>query len=162
MSNPPPATVKQSTKERLITAALDLFIDQGIPATTTKAIAERAEVNEVTLFRHFGNKNGLLLAILADQEVHPDCLLSNASLAETLTSYSRNRLQTLDRLQNLIHSLIGEASQFPPENRQALHQTLRQINQQVAQTLATAIAQSHQQSRFSLPPGRRRKILWRV
>jgi AcrR family transcriptional regulator len=149
MSNPKPATSKQSTKERLITAALELFIEQGITATPTKAIAERAEVNEVTLFRHFGNKNGLLLAILADQTASPDRPPSDTTFPATLTTYSHDRLQTLDRFQKLIHSLIGEASQFPPENRQALHQTLRQINQQTAQTLATAIAQTHQHSHFT-------------
>jgi AcrR family transcriptional regulator len=142
MSSPKP-----STKDRLLAAALELFIDQGIPATTTKAIAERAEVNEVTLFRHFGNKNGLLLGILGKPVAVPVPRPSN--LAATLTTYSHNQLQTLDRFQKLIHSLIGEASQFPPENRQALHQTLQQINHQAAQHLATAIAQSQQQSRFA-------------
>jgi AcrR family transcriptional regulator len=149
MSNPKPTATKQSTKERLIAAALELFIEQGITATPTKAIAERAEVNEVTLFRHFGNKNGLLLAILADRAESPETPPSDTSFTETLTTYSQTRLQTLDRFQKLIHSLIGEASQFPPENRQALHQTLRQINQQTAQTLATAIAQTHQHSHFT-------------
>jgi AcrR family transcriptional regulator len=149
MSNPKPATTKQSTKERLITAALELFIEQGITATPTKAIAERAEVNEVTLFRHFGNKNGLLLGILANPGIQTDRPPSDTPFPATLTTYSHDRLQTLDRFQKLIHSLIGEASQFPPENRQALHQTLHQINQQTAQTLATAIAQTHQHSHFT-------------
>jgi AcrR family transcriptional regulator len=142
------AQPKPSTKARLATAALELFIEQGIPATTTKAIAERAEVNEVTLFRQFGNKNGLLLAILTDLDLtkphqnHPN-------LAATLETYSQASLQELDRLQNLIHSLIGEAKQAPPENRLALHQSLQQINQQLAQSLTGAIAQSHNQSHFA-------------
>ena len=51
MSRPP-------TRDRLIQAALSLFVSQGIAETTTKEIAEQAEVNEVTLFRHFGNKYG--------------------------------------------------------------------------------------------------------
>lgn len=140
---------KPSTKERLLTAALELFIDQGIAATTTKAIAERAEVNEVTLFRQFGNKNGLLLAILTEVVIAPDAVPKDASFAETLTRYSQQRLQTLDRLQKFVHSLIGEASQLPLENRQALHQTLHQVNQQLAQSVASAIDQSQQHSQFS-------------
>jgi AcrR family transcriptional regulator len=150
MSSPkPPSKDRLSTKGRLLAAALELFIDQGIPATTTKAIAERAEVNEVTLFRHFGNKNGLLLGILAQSIASPETSSSPTDLATTLTTYSQTQLQTLDRFQKLIHSLIGEASQFPPENRQALHQTLQQINQQTAQHLSTAIAESQQQSSFA-------------
>lgn len=137
------AQPKPSTKARLATAALELFIEQGIPATTTKAIAERAEVNEVTLFRHFGNKNGLLLAILAD--FAPSLEASPAPLAETLETYGRHALREIDRLQNLIHSLIGEANQSPAETRQALRESLQQINQQLAAGLTEAIAphQSH-------------------
>jgi len=37
-----------------------LFAAQGMTETTTREIAELAEVNEVTLFRHFGNKHNLL------------------------------------------------------------------------------------------------------
>ncbi len=60
---------KKSTKTRLIEAALDLFAERGVTETTTKAVAERAQVNEVTLFRHFGNKHGLLLAVMEDYAV---------------------------------------------------------------------------------------------
>ena len=49
-------TPRKSTKARLIEAALDLFAERGVTETTTKAVAERAQVNEVTLFRNFGNK----------------------------------------------------------------------------------------------------------
>jgi AcrR family transcriptional regulator len=142
------AQPKPSTKARLATAALELFIEQGIPATTTRAIAERAEVNEVTLFRQFGNKNGLLLAILTDLDLSKPPA-PQATLETTLETYSQASLQELDRLQNLIHSLIGEAKQAPPENRLALQQSLQLINQQLAQSLTGAIAQSHQQSHFA-------------
>jgi AcrR family transcriptional regulator len=142
------AQPKPSTKARLATAALELFIEQGIPATTTKAIAERAEVNEVTLFRQFGNKNGLLLSILTDLDLSKPHA-PQSTLETTLETYSQASLQELDRLQNLIHSLIGEAKQAPPENRLALHQSLQQINQQLAQSLTGAIVQSHHQSHFA-------------
>ena len=58
-----------STRQRLIDATLLLFAKQGIAETTTKQIAEQGEVNEVTLFRQFGNKQGLLLAVLEESEV---------------------------------------------------------------------------------------------
>jgi AcrR family transcriptional regulator len=151
------ATEKKSTKARLIDAALELFIDRGITETTTKTIAERAEVNEVTLFRHFGNKNGLLIAILTDADRLPQLgklAIAQAgmptTLPQTLESYSRASLQTLNQFQNLIHSIIGEAHQAPPENRQALSQGLKQAIQPITQYFTTAIAQNEQQSHF--PP----------
>ena len=51
--------------QRLVAAARELFAERGYAATTTRAIAERAGVNEVTLFRRFTNKAGILRAIAA-------------------------------------------------------------------------------------------------
>ena len=51
------------TGERIVTAAAELFAQRGYAATTTRAIAERAGVNEVTVFRHFDNKLGVLKAL---------------------------------------------------------------------------------------------------
>lgn len=45
----------QSTQDKIIDAALALVNEQGYKGATTKAIAALAGVNEVTLFRHFGN-----------------------------------------------------------------------------------------------------------
>ena len=55
-----PAT---DTAERIVDAAAELFAERGYAATTTRAIAERAGVNEVTIFRHFENKAGVLKAL---------------------------------------------------------------------------------------------------
>jgi AcrR family transcriptional regulator len=51
------------TAERVLDAASSLFAERGYAATTTRAIAERAGVNEVTVFRRFGTKAGLLTGI---------------------------------------------------------------------------------------------------
>jgi AcrR family transcriptional regulator len=51
-----------STGDKLILAAIDLIAEQGYDGTTTKEIAAKAGVSEVTLFRHFGSKQALLIA----------------------------------------------------------------------------------------------------
>lgn len=51
------------TAEKIVTAASELFAERGYAATTTRAIAERAGVNEVTIFRRFENKQGVLKAL---------------------------------------------------------------------------------------------------
>lgn len=51
------------TAEKILEAAAELFAERGYAATSTRAIAERAGVNEVTLFRRFENKAGILAAI---------------------------------------------------------------------------------------------------
>lgn len=47
----------------ILRAAAELFGELGYKGTTTRAIAERAGVNEVTVFRKFGSKQGLLKAL---------------------------------------------------------------------------------------------------
>jgi AcrR family transcriptional regulator len=49
-------------RERLVTAAVDLFTEQGYDATTVAQIAERAGVTKSTFFRHFADKRELLVA----------------------------------------------------------------------------------------------------
>ncbi len=51
------------TADRILAAAAELFAERGYTATTTRAIADRAGVNEVTLFRRFENKAGVLRAL---------------------------------------------------------------------------------------------------
>jgi AcrR family transcriptional regulator len=49
-------------RERLVSAAVDLFTEQGYDATTVEQIAERAGVAKSTLFRHFPDKREILVA----------------------------------------------------------------------------------------------------
>lgn len=51
------------TRNRIIAAAAELFAERGYAGTSTRLIAERAGVNEVTLFRQFKNKQGILAAL---------------------------------------------------------------------------------------------------
>lgn len=52
------------TRTRLLRAALETFSERGYDGTTTREVANRAGVTEVTLFRHFGNKVNLLRCAL--------------------------------------------------------------------------------------------------
>lgn len=47
-------------RERLETAALDLFIEHGYEQTTVAQIADRAGLNRATFFRHFADKREVL------------------------------------------------------------------------------------------------------
>jgi AcrR family transcriptional regulator len=52
------------TRQRLLDAATETLNRRGIQGATTREIARRAGVHEVTLFRHFKSKEQLLRAIL--------------------------------------------------------------------------------------------------
>src|SRR5271170_6949711 len=47
-------------RERLETAALDLFVENGYEETTIAQIADRAGLNRATFFRHFADKREVL------------------------------------------------------------------------------------------------------
>lgn len=49
-----------STDERIIKATFEILQEEGFAKATTKKIAAKAEVNEVTIFRNFKNKNNLV------------------------------------------------------------------------------------------------------
>jgi AcrR family transcriptional regulator len=53
----------EETRARIIAAAKAIYEQNGTRGTTTREVADRAGVNEATLFRHFGNKQALLQAM---------------------------------------------------------------------------------------------------
>ncbi|MEO8893394.1 MAG: TetR family transcriptional regulator [Coleofasciculaceae cyanobacterium] len=139
-----------STRVRLIKAALELFSTQGVTETTTKAIAELAQVNEVTLFRQFGNKQGLLLAVIEDSAVFTDLgeslsrqLSQTNQIEEALRNYASDRLQVLQQIPELLRSVVGEAGQYTLLNRQALGRGITQANRATADYLGTVIEREH-------------------
>ncbi|GFE68407.1 TetR/AcrR family transcriptional regulator [Chroococcus sp. FPU101] len=147
---------QNSTRARLIDAALKLFATQGVTATTTKQIAELAQVNEVTLFRHFGSKHGLLLAVIEESEIltHLSQTFLEQSaplvvLEQAIKSYSTSFLLALEQFPEVVRSLVGEAGQYPVENRKALGKELSEANRYVAKSLETAIANSSKHSYLS-------------
>ncbi len=146
---------RKSTRTRLIEAALELFAQRGVTETTTKAVAELAQVNEVTLFRHFGNKHGLLLAVMEDSAVFTQlgkALVEQAeakeSVSQALKDYARESLEALEQVPDLVRSIVGEAGQYPMENRLALGKGLVQANSYVAQYLAQVLEEGRLQSHF--------------
>ena len=65
-----PSSIQRQTdttsRERILKAALYLLAINGFLATTTRAIAAEAKVNQTTLFRHFRGKRELYVAAVDD------------------------------------------------------------------------------------------------
>ncbi|KAB0442487.1 TetR/AcrR family transcriptional regulator [Lysinibacillus fusiformis] len=108
----------KGTAERIIEAALQLISEKGYTAATTKTIAELAGVNEVTLFRHFGNKRGLLKAIveqfsyypLLQKEIHQNVTWD---LEKDLLNFSLKHFEFLMSIKDLVMIGFKESIQFP-------------------------------------------------
>ena len=58
-----PASPPASSRDRILTAAKQLFARNGYENTSTVAIAREAGTSESQLMKHFGSKQGLLAAI---------------------------------------------------------------------------------------------------
>lgn len=84
----------EATAHRILDAAMALFAERGYAASTTREIARCAGVNEVTVFRHFENKVGVLKALGERFAVQ-----SPASAPAVDTSDARNALLSLARVE---------------------------------------------------------------
>lgn len=141
----PMPSSRNLTRQKLIQAAIELFASQGVSETTTKQIAELAQVNEVTLFRQFGNKHSLLLAVIEDADVFAQLatqLPPASSLPQMLREYANTCLQALEQTPAAIRSLVGESGQYSIENRQGLGRSFDRANRRVAKYLKTNIGGS--------------------
>lgn len=58
---------KVITDQQILEAALEVITQQGYAGATTREIATAAGINEVTLFRRFGSKQKLLMAVVEQE-----------------------------------------------------------------------------------------------
>ena len=80
-------------QERIIEAALELFAKEGFKATSTSKVAKLAGVSEGLIFRHFGNKDGLLDAIMKKGEEKAKVLFADLVLETEPKEVIRKTLQ---------------------------------------------------------------------
>ncbi len=62
---------KLNTADRILQSALQLMKDKGFNSVTIKEIADAANVSEMTVFRHFETKKGVLEAAIKKNAVIP-------------------------------------------------------------------------------------------
>src|SRR4051812_30650400 len=60
---PESGSVRDETRARIVTVAARLLAEQGRDALTTRAVATAAGVQPPTIYRFFGDKNGLVEAV---------------------------------------------------------------------------------------------------
>ena len=110
-------TTPEETRARIFAAAREVYSLKGPQSTTTREIAERAGVNEATLFRHFGSKTALLdamkehyctLKVAAMQAVRERL---SGRLEDDLRAIARVAIESLLESRDLIRvSLLEDAS----------------------------------------------------
>lgn len=80
-------------QERILKAALKLFAKEGYAATSTSKVAREADVSEGLIFRHFGNKEGLLQAVIENGSDRARALFADAIMTTNPKELIRKTLE---------------------------------------------------------------------
>jgi AcrR family transcriptional regulator len=112
-------------RQLLLAAAARVFARDGLEGATTRAIAREAGVNEVTLFRQFGSKEGLIGAVVGSQFGAPPGAVPRSdragrNLREDLAAFAARYESLLVENLPLILTMIGEIRRHAGCELQAL------------------------------------------
>jgi AcrR family transcriptional regulator len=114
----PRATARNSTAEKLLVAASELMIARNATDVSLSDIAQQSGVNAALVKYHFGNKDGLLLALLARDAATETANLEYL-LAQPITPTAKLKLHIagimkayyrFPYMNRLIHLLLHESS----------------------------------------------------
>lgn len=127
------------TRQRIIDAAVEIGSRLGYAKATTRAIAQAAGVNEVTLFRHFGSKRNLFAEAIEQygapalvQEV--EARLSG-QLEEDLLLFGRIIFGALLKNRQVMQFLLCESANIP-EVREVLARNPYELRAMLARYFA--------------------------
>jgi AcrR family transcriptional regulator len=91
-------------RDAIIDAALSLFAEKGVDATSTREITERAETAEGTLYRHFTGKDDLARSLFET---------SASRFHEVLARSAVNATDPIDRLRAMVRGVFTFAEEHP-------------------------------------------------
>jgi AcrR family transcriptional regulator len=101
--------------DRILDAALAVWREEGFRAATTRKVATRAGVGEMTLFRRYGDKAGLMSAVLEreGQRFAPDTLGPTEDVRADLERIVAAYAALLDRLGAVVFDFLLLAPSDP-------------------------------------------------
>lgn len=86
------------TRKKLKKAALDVFSEKSIDATTVEEITEKADVGKGTLYQHFDDKEEIVVTLVEEAIEH---------LIERIRSYDSTPETLEDMLEHLLNAHYG-------------------------------------------------------
>lgn len=124
------------SKEAIKSAALELLVEVGAEAITVERIAERSGVAKTTLYRHWPDKNALVLEVL-ESELKAPLDPDTGSLDSDLEALSIGLARGLadERIVSILSSLISAAGRDP--GLAALHNDFRNRRRTVVEQVVS-------------------------
>ena len=114
---------KNDTREKLLEATLELISEKGYLGASTREIASRAGVSELTLFRKFGKKEKLFEEVLQTQTFLPRLRELLASVEElpcekVLETVGTKFIETLKERKKFVKIMVTEINIYPEKIRE--------------------------------------------
>jgi len=134
----------KETEQRILDAARRVFGRDGVSGATTREIARVARVNEVTLFRHFRNKNELLRQMVLQSSKHYEQVFAGASLdspadfRKTVRSYAGMYARKLHDNEDLVRMFMGELKRHLKLSRRLFVESSKTSRQKFIEYLEAA------------------------
>ena len=75
-----------SRKENIIITAIEIIDELGIQGLTIRELANRQEVTEAAIYRHFKNKEGIILAVIEKFSFF-DSMIKNTIVEQSFNTY---------------------------------------------------------------------------
>ena len=104
---------KTQKKDSIRRAALELFQTYGFQKVSVNEIAKRAGVSQVTIYNHFGSKEGVVRDVMKWQMLN---------IFEKYKNMMESELPFIEKLENIVLDKTQLASQFQGELLQAVMQ----------------------------------------
>lgn len=134
----------KDTSQRILEAAIRVFARDGLSGATTRAIALAAKVNEVTLFRHFKNKNELLRQVVLQCSKNYEHVFAEAAfetpadLRRTVQIFATAYSKMVQKNEAFIRTFFGEMKRHQKLCRQLFVESSQSVRQRLISYLATA------------------------
>ncbi len=135
------------SRERILDAATELFAARGYAGTGVDQLAERSGIAKTAIYYHFGNKEGLLAAVLerASSQWIDAILAASRQAGDPLARLDRAlagmraMLEERPWIYKLFQILTLEVAEEKPEIRATLRGIVRQARQAIVDGMHDAV-----------------------
>lgn len=149
------AMAKQQTREKVLQAARDLFIERGYEGATIRDIARAAGMSTGAVFASFADKTELFDAILNDDfaallDPMQDAFAASTTAKEALVGMFGAAYRAHSAQLPLIQAALAASWTRTPEAERLRRETLRPIRSLVVQALERGVERGELAGKFDL------------
>lgn len=146
----PPLSKGERTRQAVLAAAHNLFLEHGFHATSMRQIANRADMAVGGIYNHFASKEAIFDVLILEKHPYQQIIpILQSAPGDTLEEFARNAacnmVAELNQRPDFLKLIFIEIIEFNGSHLPLLHQT---VYSQVAPLL----------ERFNLPDNRLREI----